>query len=105
MDYSLTLASSKKATIDLKQFLTPIDETGLWRETWAQKVLIVTELLESVGGSKGKWRRDLEEPAHCKEEVMRKRCSVQKLDADLKIGIIEQDLAYVGERRSLMQPK
>lgn len=27
---------------------------------------------------------DLEKPAHCKEEVMRKRCSVQKLDADPK---------------------
>lgn len=29
---------------------------------------------------------DLEKPAHCKEEVMRKRCSVQKLDADPKTG-------------------
>lgn len=95
----------QKAAVDLKQFLTLIDETGLWRETWTQKVLVVTELLESVGGSKGKWRRDLAEPAYCKEEVMRKGAvSRSWVQTRRQVRQVEQDLACV-EERSLMQPK
>lgn len=86
------LGPHQKATVYLKQFLILIDETGLGKTPRHGKFLQSQNTAsESVG-----WIRGARRCLHCKEELVGRMCSVQKLDAGSES--VRQDLTSAGDR-------